>query len=221
MGKQIVQKTTSAKVKAKADVVFCFDCTGSMSGCIANVKEYANAFALGLASGANPIDWRMRATGYGDLELNEEIQNSFDFVPTVPEFQTQLANIRMCGGGDEPESTLDAIVVAAKTSKWRSQVHKIVVVFTDAHTKDIHSSTRKTFAINNVDELKIGLTEDHIKLFLWGPSDPNYNALKSVPKAEIEELANPHVAYASGNKMEKLLELMGKTISDTLGSDVL
>ena len=220
MGMQIVQKTGIAKIKAVADVVFCFDCTGSMDGCIANVKEYANAFAQGLASGQNPVDWRMRATGYGDLEEGEEIQNSYDFVNTIPEFQAQLGGIKMCFGGDAPESSLDAIIVAAKTSKWR-KAHKIIVLFTDAPTKDIHPSTRKKFAINNIDELKKTLANDHIKLFIWGPSDPMFNELKIVPKAEITELADPHRDYESDNKMEKLLELMGKTVSDTIGSDTL
>ena len=220
MGLQIVQKTGMAKIKAVADVVFCFDCTGSMGGCIENVKEYANAFAQGLASGKNPVDWRMRATGYGDLEEGEEMQNSNDFVNTIPEFQAQLEGIQMCFGGDAPESSLDAIIVAAKTSKWR-KAHKIIVLFTDAPTKDLHPSTRKKFAINNIKELIETLSKDHIKLFLWGPSDPMFNELKIVPKAEITELADPHSDYESENKMEKLLELMGKTVSDTIGSETL
>lgn len=209
-----------AKTKGVADVVFCFDCTGSMSSCIENVKQYANAFAVGLANGETPIDWRMRATGYGDLELGEEMQNNYDFVNTIPEFQAQLEGIEMCGGGDAPESTLDAIIVAAKTSKWRSKAHKIVVVFTDAPTKDIHTSTRKTFAINNIDEMKKRLADEHVKIFFWGPSDPNYQELTFVPKSEINILADPYSEYASENKMEKLLELMGKTVSDTFGSEV-
>ena len=223
MGKQINSKPVSSvmKTKAVADVVFCFDCTGSMSDCIEKVKSNANVFVEGLnADQSTVIDWRMRATGYGDLEEGEEMQNSNDFVSTVPEFQAQVAGISMCHGGDAPESTLDAIIYAAKTSKWR-KAHKIVVVFTDAPTKDIHSSTTKTFAINNVEELKKSLADDHIKLFLWGPSDPNYSVLQAVPKSEITELSDPHSEYKSDNKMEKLLELMGKTVSDVIGSEVL
>lgn len=222
MGKQIISKPSKMKVKAVADVVFCFDCTGSMSGCIKNVKNYANSFVEGLNKDQSTIiDWRMRATGYGDLECGEEMQNSNDFVSSVPEFQAQVASIEMCGGGDEPESTLDAIITAAKTSKWRSKTHKIVVVFTDAHTKDIHSSTSGTFAVNNIKELVKSLSDDHIKLFLWGPSDPNYKELEKVPKSEIVELADPHSDYENDNKMEGLLELMGKTVSTVISSDVL
>lgn len=214
MGKQIINvKSSGVKTKAVADVVFCFDCTGSMSDCIDSVKKNANSFVAGLnADQSTIIDWRMRAIGYGDLECGEKIQNSNGFVSSVAEFQAQVAGIEMCGGGDEPESTLDAIITAAKTSDWRG-AHKIVVIFTDAHTKDIHSSTQSTFAINNIDELVKSLADDHIKLFLWGPADPNYEALQKVPKSEITELSDPHAEYKNDNKMEKLLELMGKTVS--------
>ena len=57
------------KTKAVADVVFCFDCTGSMKPVIDNVKAYVNKFVEGLnADQSTIIDWRMRAMGYGDLE---------------------------------------------------------------------------------------------------------------------------------------------------------
>ena len=105
------------KTKAVADVVFCFDCTGSMKPVIDNVKAYVNKFVEGLnADQSTIIDWRMRAMGYGDLEKGEEPQNKNEFVSDVASFQSQVASIRMCDGGDAPESTLDAIILAAKSS---------------------------------------------------------------------------------------------------------
>lgn len=221
MGNQIIQRTGLAKTKAVADVVFCFDCTGSMASCIDHVKEYANAFVTGLNADQNTvIDWRMRAVGYGDLEIGEQMQLGNEFVSTVPEFQAQLAGIKMCYGGDADESTLDAIVTTALTTKWR-KAHKIIVVFTDAKTKPLHPSTKTTFAVNGMEDLKARLAEAHIKLFLWGPADPNYKELMALPQAEITELADPKQDYLNENKMEKLLELMGKTVSATTGSEVL
>lgn len=125
----------------------------------------------------------------------------------------------MVGGGDEPESTLDAIVYAAKTSKWRARCQKVIVVFTDATTKDIHSSTRK-FSINNVEDLKKDLTNNHIKLFLWGYTDSKYEAMKVVPKSEITLMDDPHATLVSAD-MVKVLEIMGKTISSEMRSDTL
>lgn len=219
-----LQKPASSvmKTKAVADVVFCFDCTGSMSDCIGNVKEHVNKFVEGLnADQSVTIDWRMRALGYGDMEIGEEVQNNNDFVSDVAAFQSQVAGISMCGGGDAPESTLDAIIYASKTSKWRSRAHKIVVVFTDAPTKDIHSSTKSTFGVNDVKSLMKDHADNHIKLFLWGAEDAKYKELKPVPKSEINEMASPNAELSSGTNMAKLLELMGKTVSVETASDVL
>lgn len=221
MGLQKPIGSSVIKTKAVADVVFCFDCTGSMQPVIDNVKTHVNKFVEGLnADQSTTIDWRMRAVGYGDLEIGEPIQNDNDFVSDVASFQAQVAGISMCGGGDAPESTLDAIIVAAKSSNWR-KAHKIVVVFTDAPTKDIHSSTKSTFAINSLDDLKKNLAESHVKLFLWGAPDPKYSELQIVPKSEITEMSDPHGTLSSGADMAKLLELMGKTVSTEIGSDVL
>ena len=218
-----LQKAVSSviKTKAVADVVFCFDCTGSMSDCIENVKTHVNKFVEGLnADQSVTIDWRMRAMGYGDLDEGEKVQNSNDFVSDVASFQSQVAGISMCYGGDAPESTLDAIIYAAKTSKWR-KAHKIVAVFTDAPPKDIHPSTKSTFAVNDVKALMKDLADNHIKLFLWGPEDSKYTELKPVPKSEINEMSDPHAELSSGTNMAKLLELMGKTVSEETISDVL
>lgn len=221
MGLQIKQTTVIGKTKAKADVVFCFDCTGSMKPVIDNVKDHVNKFVEGLnADQSISIDWRMRAIGYGDLECGEAVQNNFDFVSDVSEFRSQVSAISMCDGGDNPESTLDAIIYAAKTSNWR-KAHKIIAIFTDAHTKDIYVKTKSTFAVNDVEALKRDLAENKIKLFLWGPADSKYKALNPVPKSEIVELSDPHKELASGTNMAKLLELMGKTVSEESASELL
>ena len=221
MGLQIKSGSAAMKVKGVADVVFCFDCTGSMSSVIENVKTNVNKFVEGLNADQNiKIDWLMRAVGYGDLECGEEVQNGNKFVGDVAEFQSQVSNIKMVEGGNTPESTLDAIIYAAKTSKWRDRSQKVIVVFTDAPTKNVHSSTRTKFAINNVDELKKDLTENHIKLFLWGYTDDQYKALQVVPKSEITLMPDPHSTLVSAD-MVKVLEIMGKTISSEMKSDVL
>ena len=214
-------KQTVGKTKGYADVVFCFDCTGSMKNVIDNVKDHVNKFVEGLnADQSTMVDWRMRAIGYGDLEKGEAVQGGSDFVTDVEAFKAQVASITICNGGDRPESTLDAIVYAAKTSNWR-HAQKIIAIFTDAPTKDLHTSTKSTFAINDLDSLKKDLTENHIKLFLWGAADPKYKALDVVPKSEIIELSDPHAELSSGANMSKLLEQMGKTVSSEAPSTVL
>lgn len=210
------------KKKGVADVVFCFDCTGSMSGVIENVKNHANKFVEGLnADGQTKMDWRARAVGYGDLTCGEEIQNGNKFVDNVAAFQDQVRSLRNVGGGDEPESTLDAIVVAAKTSEWRSPCHRIVVVFTDATTKDLDSSTCKSFSIKDFDDMVKDLSRDHIKIFLWGAHDVKYEKMKMIAKSQIVQMDSPHTELESGANMADLLKQMGATVSSYAPSEML
>lgn len=213
----IQQLDDAKKSKGVADVVFCFDCTGSMTGVIDTVKSNVSTFVAGLTSDSNVvIDWQARAVGYGDFEVDAlYIQNENPFSNNVKTVQDQIANISMVGGGDAPESTLDAICHVAMESNWRSNAHKIIVVFTDAPTKDINKITSDKFAIKTIDELKDKLMEKHVKLFLFAPADPNYKKLELVPKSEVkyENLASINLV--------KVLEQMGKTVSSESRSAVL
>ena len=106
-----LQKPASSvmRTKAVADVVFCFDCTGSMSDCIGNVKEHVSKFVEGLnADQSVTIDWRMRALGYGDIEIGEEVQNDNDFVSDVAGATAAFAGVSFTVGW-----TGDAAAVAA------------------------------------------------------------------------------------------------------------
>ncbi len=213
MGLTIRKGGSQMKKKAVADVVFCIDCTSSMKNCINNLKMHIGSFVESMSADKTIItDWQIRAVGYGDLEEGEEIQDGNPFVTNVDAFLTQLKNIKLCYGGDPPESTLDAIVHVAKTTKWR-RANKIIAVFTDAPTKDLHPTTKTKFAVNSLEDMMLELTENHIKLFFWGPNDKHYNELSLLPKSEITLLAHPHADFTSGTSMQKLLETMGKTVS--------
>lgn len=216
----IQQKTVGKKSKAIADVVFCFDCTGSMSGIIGTVKSNVSKFVQGLNSDSSTvIDWRARAVGYGDFEVDTPcIQNDYPFSNDIPSVQEQISKIQMVGGGDAPESTLDAISQVMMKSDWRSGCHKIIVVFTDAPTKEINTITTREFAsLQTIDDLCHTLTEKHVKLFLFCSSaDAKYDKLSMVPKAQVEQRCD-----LSSSNLVKLLEQMGATVSSMIVSEVL
>ncbi len=178
--------TCENRSKAIIDIVFCVDCTnaGAVAVC---VGQQIIRFIESLDSKVGTVvaDWRARVVGYGDLEIGETVQNSNEFVCDVASFKSQYSYLEKYAGGDEPESTLDAICYAATQSDWRDNCKKFVFVLTDATTHDIHSSTRNTCDICNVDDLKWLLVEKDIRLFLWGPNDPYYSSFKGVPKSEI------------------------------------
>jgi hypothetical protein len=133
------------------DIVFVLDVTGSMQPCINAVKENISTFVRTLctpdANGGNIVrHWRAKAVGYRDHEYDGAswfIDNPF--VETADVLQAQLARLRADGGGDEPESLLDAlwkILVMEQSAKgaapdplkwrYRSAAVRVVIVFTDA-----------------------------------------------------------------------------------------
>lgn len=194
-----VRKPKIIKTKAIVDIVFCLDCTNG--GAVARYMEsqiIRFVESLNSKEGDVVADWRARIVGYGDLDEGEEIQNSNAFVCDAASIVKQLSALELYAGGDELESTLDAICYAAKQSDWRDKCFKFVFVLTDAHTKELYFSTKINYYINNVEELMHELYNNHIKLFLWGPKDPVYESFKALPKSEIILLDDANGALYSG-----------------------
>ena len=64
-----LQKAAQVKVKGVADIVFCFDCTGSMTEIINSVKENVGKLIEGFATNEVSLNWRARCLGYRDFEV--------------------------------------------------------------------------------------------------------------------------------------------------------
>lgn len=138
------------KVRGVVDIVFLVDVTGSMQPCIDALKNHIGTFIDTLsvkdANHSNPIrDWRARVVGYRDHRDNpDNWLEQHPFVADAAALRAQLSSLTASGGGDEPESLLDALYVVAKwpqsdrgasdVGKWRyrSEATRVVVVFTDA-----------------------------------------------------------------------------------------
>ena len=111
-----------AKTKGVADIVFMVDSSGSMAPCIdalrTNIEAFIDSLSKGEANNAPPIrDWRGKVVGYRDTEAaqSEGIPWIMDapFVRDTNQLKAQLAALKAEGGGDEPESLLDALFKAA------------------------------------------------------------------------------------------------------------
>lgn len=222
MANQIRQKTSQVKMNGVADIVFCFDCTGSMTEIIQGVKDNVNKLIEEFQDSEVVLDWKARAMGYRDFEVDEEyLINDKPFVGTEEELKAQIGSIeaKEYTGGDDPESTLDAIWYAAKKSEWRSNCHKIVVVFTDETAKPVNEKTLADIPGSDpdLDVLAQELDVQHIKLFLWGKKDPLYDALTKIPRADIVQLENPEEDFKTMD-FKKIMETIGKTISELASS---
>jgi hypothetical protein len=196
-----------AKTKGVADIVFLIDVSGSMAPCIdalrKNIEAFIDSLGQGGANNAAPVrDWRGKVVGYRDIEAAQGeglpwiMDNSF--VTDANELKAQLAALQAAGGGDEPESLLDALYKVASmeatpkgaqspdSGKWRyrSDAARVVIVFTDASFKETMS----------IPEAKGGSLQDvanvvmanRIILSLFAPNFEGYDRLSQIDKSEWE-----------------------------------
>jgi len=141
------------------DIVFVIDCTASMDRLLDTIKETVLSFGEDLyaaseAKGYKINNLRVRVIGYRDHYVDWQdpthppIQAS-DFF-TLPDekedFFEFMNSLEATGGGDEPESSLEALHLAFN-SRWfvDPQIPKrrqVVVLFTDASAHPLNSPKR-------------------------------------------------------------------------------
>ena len=214
-----------AKTKGVADVVFLIDVSGSMAPIIdalrRNIEAFVDSLSSGGANNAAPVrDWRGKVVGYRDIESASaeglEWIEDHPFVRDTAALKAQLASLVAQGGGDEPESLLDALYKVAtmeatpkgsqseESNKWRyrSDAARVVVVFTDASFKETLS----------IPEAKGGSLQDvanvvmanRIILSLFAPNFEGYDRLSQIDKSEWEA-----VEYEGLNPQEALQKFTG------------
>lgn len=198
-----------SKTKGVADIVFLVDVSGSMAPCIdalrTNIKAFIQTLSAGDPANANaaPVrDWRAKVVGYRDIEsaASDGVQWLEDqpFVRDATALEAQLAALRAEGGGDEPESLLDALYTVATMEaspkgsqsddpgKWRyrSDAARVVVVFTDASFKETMSIPQaKGGALQDVANVVMA---NRIILSLFAPNFEGYDRLSQIDKSEWE-----------------------------------
>jgi hypothetical protein len=208
------------KTKGVADIVFLVDVSGSMSPCIdalrSNIEAFIDSLSHGDANNAAPVrDWRGRVIGYRDVEAAQAeglpwiVDNSF--VRDAGALKAQLATLQANGGGDEPESLLDALFKVASMeavpkgsqnedpAKWRyrSDAARVVIVFTDASFKETLSIPEaKGGSLQDVANLVMA---NRIILSLFAPNFEGYDRLSQIDKSEWEV-----VEYEGLNPQEAL-----------------
>jgi hypothetical protein len=133
----------SGSFRYAVDIVFCIDVTGSMGPVIDAVKENVRSFhsLLGdaMAEKEKAISQlRIRVIAYRDFADNpaDAIQST-DFL-SLPErtdkFDSFIQGLNATGGGDEPESGLEALSLAVD-SAWERGLDRrrhVIALFTDA-----------------------------------------------------------------------------------------
>ena len=132
------------------DIVFCIDVTGSMARVIEEVKNGALSLHKQLQGamekeGKSIAQLRVKVVAFRDFADNASDALETGGFYTLPdqagEFENFVRPLRAQGGGDEPESGLEALAVAIQ-SDWERGLDRrrhVVVVWTDASAHPIGS----------------------------------------------------------------------------------
>jgi hypothetical protein len=196
-----------SKTKGVADIVFVVDVSGSMTPCIdalrRNIEIFIDSLSHGDPNNAAPVkDWRGKVVGYRDIEAadGEGLPWIVDnpFVRDAAALKAQLASLQASGGGDEPESLLDALFTVASMeavpkgsqsedpTKWRyrSDAARVVIVFTDASFKETMSiPAAKGGSLQDVANVVMA---NRVILSLFAPNFEGYDRLSQIDKSEWE-----------------------------------
>ncbi|MBA2244468.1 MAG: hypothetical protein H0W11_05905, partial [Gemmatimonadetes bacterium] len=107
------------------------------------------------------------------------------------------------GGGDEPESLLDALFRIANVGqtergaqsedpnqwRYRSDAARVIIVFTDASFKETMSIPEARGG--GIQDVMNAIVNNRIILSLFAPDMPGYDQLSQVDKSEWEAISYP------------------------------
>ena len=154
---------TLASPVLQLDIVFVLDITGSMQAQIDGLKDSIDAFAK--AMNAAKVDARFACLAFRDLTYDEPSQllkfKGEVFTSDAAAFRDEVAKLRANGGGDEPESSYEAISEAAGLKDYRKSAVRSLVLITDARPKIVvkqGQSTKETIdslSSNKIDFLHL------------------------------------------------------------------
>ena len=134
---------TRTSLEYAVDIVLCIDATGSMGPTLDNVKHSALSFPGRLAQemaakGRGISSLRLKVIAFrdfGDRAEDALVETRFLAVPAdLEEFEHTVRGLEPTGGGDEPESGLEALALAM-AADWESGLDRrrhVIVMFTDA-----------------------------------------------------------------------------------------
>jgi len=240
---------STAKVKGVADIVFLMDVTGSMQSCIdalkANLSSFVDTLSSTNANNGSPIkDWRAKVVGYRDFEDDAATAiEDHPFVRDTAALRAQLDSLQATGGGDEPESLLDAMYLVAgmeatadapgveEEGKWRHkhQARRVVVIFTDAPFKA--TMALPGHAGGTFEDVKNLVHANKVIISLYAPQMDCYDeTLAALDKAEYNaidiksgESAQDALARFTADRenFRKTLEQLAKSVSKSASVAIL
>ncbi|MBR4225877.1 MAG: VWA domain-containing protein [Candidatus Methanomethylophilaceae archaeon] len=210
------------------DLVMCIDGTGSMGHVIEMVKDNVMTFHERLKESLKSFnrevdELRIKVIVFRDLTCDGDdalIESPFFQLPQeVDKFKEFVMKITAVGGGDAPETALDAIALAMKSDwvKTGAKRRHAIMVWTDAPTKDVYGGGSKfdlpktnAELFSMWDDPQMGMNSNAKRLIVFAPDDPSW--------AFVDELENTYWAKSNlnGGLQEFDLEAVLRTLSASL-----
>jgi len=215
------------------DIVFCIDVTGSMTPIIDQVKANALGFYDDVQAnltdkGKNVAQLRVRVIAFRDFQADGSAaleESPFFELPTERGGFSEFVNGLIAqGGGDAPESGLDAVALAIN-SPWTTtgdRRRQVVVMWTDQPANpldpamvppDLSGRIPADFsALTDLWEDEQGpMSSSAKRLILFAPDGPGWSDISSVWENVVH-----HPSQAGGG----LSEVDYGTIIDSIGNSV-
>ncbi len=143
----------------KADIIFVLDLTSSMQFAINGVKDGIQNFARQLER--RNLDARIGMVCFRDIEDDRERPfvltiNGEALTRDFATFRTEVGKQKARGGGDDPESSLQGLALAAE-QPFRPDAAKVLLLITDALPK-LHPNEK----VRTIDDAIAELKRNHI-----------------------------------------------------------
>ncbi|NET43465.1 vWA domain-containing protein [Okeania sp. SIO2B3] len=197
----------------QVDVLFVLDVTSSMEGEINGVKNGISNFVSTLNS--RELDAQVGLIAFGDRFEGEEPNIlSFagePFTKDTNSFKTKVGQMGMVYGGDEEESSLDALVLGAR-QPFRENATKAILLITDAPPKIPDKETpsiaaaEKSVRDQGIDQLHLVISDGDRSIF---------QPLQREIDGEIFSLAE---TAAARQNFDKILPKIGEKIASAIGT---
>lgn len=116
------------------DIVIAIDCTGSMSGTIANVKANAQRIVQIIRERA-ATTWfgAIKFRDYGDTFITTILMHPGE---SISAFQAAVNTMQSGGGGDWAEAYIEVVFQAAQDVTWRQTARSLLIILGDAPPHD-------------------------------------------------------------------------------------
>ena len=213
----------SSNGKQPLDLIFLVDVTGSMGGCIDALKRNIRQFFDALVTGEDRVtDWRAKVVAYRDITCDSPWYQDWGFTTDPDAMRDEIARCYASGGGDLPESLLDAVYRISTETDFREGAARAVLAFTDAAYK----SPMSYGAAAGADWEKAAQVARDAEVVLKLIASPWYDEGKSELRTFAESCFSTNSEYIGVSSLssaalnEDMLRQLAKSVSKSVKTTV-